>query len=82
MLSIDDGTRRYTRDEIHALSSRELHNLMGVYRGLMQKNVRASGDAYSMRLETEYCYLQRELQDREKWNLAYDKHHTNNRENR
>jgi len=73
MLSTDSNRRLYTSDEIQAMSGRELYGLMNKYKDLLYTKQIDKRDVNRSCLEIEFCYLQRELQKREKWNLAFDK---------
>ena len=67
MSSMNNEMHRYTYEEIHAMSAHELRDLMNSYKGSLLKNRQLPSHVRDY-LEVEYCYLQRELQERERWN--------------
>ena len=69
MSSMNNEMHRYTYEEIHAMSGHELRDLMNSYKGSLVKN-RQLPNMVRDYLEVEYCYLQRELQERERWNMS------------
>ena len=78
MSSMNNEMRRYTYEEIHAMSGGELRELMGSYKSLLLKNRRLSTDDRDY-VEVEFCYLQREMQERERWNIPRDRNRSDSK---